>query len=78
VDLKDVRWDPEARVLHGTASVIGGEPFQIAVANNGATTHALEATGGEAELAAHPVAGLSRLTLSSAVNTEVNWRLAYE
>ena len=78
VDLKDVRWDPEARVLHGTASVIGGEPFQIVVAHNGAKAVRLEAMGAKAELAAHPVAGLSRLTLSAATNAKLEWRLSCE
>jgi hypothetical protein len=62
----------------GTASVIGGEPFQIVVANNGAKTLKLVASGAETKLAAHKAAGLSRLTLSAAANTEVEWRLTYE
>jgi hypothetical protein len=78
VDLKDVRWDPDSRALSGTASVIGGEPFQIVVAANGAKTRRLEASGGDAELAAHPVAGISRLILSAAANTEVRWTLLCE
>jgi len=78
VELKDVRWDPDTRTLGGTASVIGGEPFQIVVAANGAKARRLEASEGEAELAAHPVAGLSRLILSAAVNTEVRWTLVCE
>jgi hypothetical protein len=78
IELKEVRWDPEARTLGGTASVIGGEPFQIVVAHNGAKALRLEAMGAEAELAAHPVAGLSRLTLSAAANTEVKWKLSCE
>jgi hypothetical protein len=77
VELKDVRWDPESRTLDGTARVIGGEPFQIVVANNGAKAIKLEANGAEVVLAAHPVAGLSRLTLSASTNAEVEWTLSY-
>lgn len=78
VEMKNVRWDPESRTLAGTASVIGGEPFEIVVANNGAKPLKLEADGGEIELKAHTVAGLNRLTLSVAANTELKWRLKYE
>lgn len=78
VELKDVRWDPESRTLGGTAKIIGGEPFQIVVANNGAKAIKLEAKGAEVVLAAHPVAGLSRLTLSAPTNAEVEWTLSYE
>jgi hypothetical protein len=73
VDLADVRWDPEARTLQGTAKVIGGEPFKLVVANNG--NEALKADAGEAEaaLAPHPSAGLSRLTLFCATSMDVDW-----
>ena len=35
VDLADVRWDADDEALSGTAKVIGGEPFRIAIAGNG-------------------------------------------
>ncbi len=78
MELKDVIWDAKSRTLTGTASVIGGEPFEIVVADNGAKALKLKANGAKAELSAHPVAGLSRLTLSAAENTEVKWTLSYE
>ena len=66
--------------MSGKASVIGGEPFQIVVANNGANAKAptLEAVGAKAKLAPHQVAGLNRLTLSADANTEVQWNLRYK
>jgi hypothetical protein len=78
VELKDVHWDAKTRTLHGTASVIGGEPFQISVANNGAKALELKAKGAEAKLTAHKSKGLSLLTLSTAENTEVEWSLTFE
>ncbi|MFK7909833.1 MAG: hypothetical protein AB8F34_04440 [Akkermansiaceae bacterium] len=78
MELKNVSWDAKSRTLSGTASVIGGEPFEIVVANNGAKAAKLNASGAEAELSAHKVAGLSRLTLSAAANTEVKWSLQCE
>ena len=78
LELKDVRWDPESRTLSGTASVIGGEPFQIVVANNGAVALELDADAGVAKLEGHSVAGLSRLTLSAPANSDVKWLLKYQ
>ncbi len=75
MELKDVSWDAKTKTLSGTASVIGGEPFQIVVANNGAKAVKLNATGAEAKLSAHKVEGLSRLILSTDKNTEVKWTL---
>lgn len=75
MELKDVSWDAKSRTLSGTASVIGGEPFQIVVANNGAKAVKLNARGAEAKLSAHRVEGLSRLILSADKNTEVKWTL---
>jgi len=77
VDLKEVRWDAKNRTLCGTAKVIGGEPFKIVVAGNGAKALKAEAKGGSSQLRAHQVAGLSCLTLSAAVNTDVEWTIKY-
>lgn len=78
VELKKVSWDASARTLSGTASVIGGEPFKIVVANNHAKPLKLDADSGRAEYKPHPVDGLSILILSTAENTEVRWRLEYK
>jgi len=78
VELADVRWDTETRTLSGTAHVIGGEPMNIVVANNGAKAFKSDAKGGGSELRPHPVAGLSCLTLSAAANTDIDWTVAYE
>ncbi len=78
MELKGVSWDANTHTLSGTASVIGGEPFQIVVANNGAKALKLEANGAEAQLSAHPVDGLSILTLTTSDNAEVKWELKYK
>jgi len=78
VELKDVRWDADAKVLSGTASVIGGEPFKIVVANNGAKVLSANAQGGTSELKPHPAPGLSCLILAADANTEVKWSIQYE
>ncbi|MBT8043926.1 MAG: hypothetical protein KJO79_03155, partial [Verrucomicrobiae bacterium] len=77
MELKGVSWNAKTTTLSGTASVIGGEPFQIVVANNGSNAVKLTATGAEAKLTAHKVDGLSRLTLTAATNTEVKWQLKF-
>ncbi|NQV35344.1 MAG: hypothetical protein HQ515_21805, partial [Phycisphaeraceae bacterium] len=78
VDLTDVRWEPDTRTLSGTAHVIGGEPFEIVVASNGAQVLKSDAQGGKSALESHPVAGLSRLTLSATANANIKWTLKYE
>ncbi len=78
VDLADVRWDAETKTLSGTARVIGGDPFKIVVANNGAKLLKAEAEGGSSELTPHSVDGLGSLTLSAAANADVKWMLQYE
>jgi len=78
MDLKDVLWNEESNTLAGTASVIGGEPFKIVVARNGAKALKVEADGAEAQLSAHSVDGLSLLTLTTAENAKVKWQLIHE
>lgn len=78
VELTDVRWDTKARTLTGTASVIGGEPFKIVVANNAVKVLKSNAKGGKSELTPHQDAGLTCLTLSANANTDVKWKLQYE
>ena len=78
VEMKDVNWDSKTKTLSGMASVIGGEVFKIVVAGNGAKAIKSDAKGAKSELKAHPVDGLSCLTLSAADNTEVKWTLRYE
>ncbi|MCF7954256.1 MAG: hypothetical protein K9M75_00500 [Phycisphaerae bacterium] len=78
VELKDIKWDAKKRTLSGTASVIGGEPFKIVIAGNGAKPLKSEAKGGSSELKPHAVDGLSCLTLSADANTDIKWKLQYE
>jgi hypothetical protein len=78
VELADVRWDASAKTLSGTARVIGGEPFTIAVANNGGKVLEAEAIGAVSDLKPHSVAGLRCLTLSAVDSTDVKWALRYE
>jgi len=78
VELDDVHWDEEAKILSGTAHVIGGEPFKIVVADNGTEAINADASGGKSELKPHTVAGLSCLTLSAENNTDIKWMLKYE
>jgi len=78
VELKDVSWDCKTKTLSGTASVIGGEPFKIVVADNGAKALKAEAKGCKSKLTAHQVEGLSCLTISADDNTEIKWTLKYK
>ena len=77
VDLSNVRWDPTTKTLNGTASVIGGEPFKIVIANNSASVLKAEANGCEHAIESHPAGDLSTLTLSADNNRDINWKLSY-
>jgi hypothetical protein len=78
VDLTNVCWGAAGKTLSGTAHVIGGEPFKIAIAHNGAKPLKAQATGGAAKLEAHAAQGLGSLVLTAKENTDVKWSLQYE
>lgn len=78
VDLADVAWDAKARTLGGKARVIGGEPFKIVIADNGAEAVKATAKGGQCELAPHTEPGLTCLTLRAEANADVQWVVRYE
>ena len=78
VDMKDVHWDTKTKTLSGTVHVIGGEPFVIVIANNGAKTRNANAVGGKSQFKPHAVEGLTRLTLSADANTDVKWSVQYK
>jgi hypothetical protein len=78
VDLTDVKWDTSTQTLSGTAHVIGGDPFHIAIAHNGAKPSSASATGGGAELKAHPANGLGTLVLTARETTDVKWTVSYK
>jgi hypothetical protein len=78
VDLTDIRWDSASKTLSGTAHVIGGDPFKISIAHNGAKPLKAQATGGDAKLEAHAAPGLGALVLTAKQNTDVKWTLRYE
>jgi len=73
MDLADVRWDRATKTLQGTARVIGGDPFHIAIANNGA-----KPSGGDVDLQPHPADGLRTLVLTAAETTDVQWSVKCE
>jgi hypothetical protein len=73
-----VKWDTSTQTLSGTAHVIGGDPFHIAIAHNGAKPSSASATGGGAELKAHPANGLGTLVLTARETTDVKWTVSYK
>ena len=73
VDLTDVQWDAAARTLSGSARVIGGDPFRIAIAHNGA-----KPTSASGALEAHSAEELSTLVLTAAETRDVKWSVKYE
>lgn len=78
LDLADVKWHAATKTLSGIAKVIGGDPFRIAIAHNGAKTATSTASGGDAQLQAQPVKDLGTLVLTSKETTDVEWSVKYE
>lgn len=77
VDLEDVEWDPEAGTLAGTARVVGGEAFEIVLADNGHGVLEAEVDGDSCEIKAHPAKGLSVLALHSPDSRDLAWNVRY-
>jgi hypothetical protein len=78
VDLKDVTWDSATKTLSGTAHVIGGDPFRIAIAHNGAKPSNASALGGAAELQSHPADGLGTLVITAKETASIRWSVRYD
>jgi len=72
VDLSDVHWDAATKTLSGTARVIGGEPFRITIAHNGAKPATTSGT------TVHPAEGLGTLVLMAEENADVKWSVQYQ
>ena len=79
VDLSNVQWDAAARQLTGTAKVIGGEPFRIALAGNGRKPNGSSAAAGRAHLETPPGgAGYATLVLENATTSDVAWSVTFD
>jgi len=78
VDLADVQWDAGGKALSGTAKVIGGEPFRIAIAGNGMDLNEVTAKTGKATLTPHPASSdLRILTIESPKSGDVRWSVRH-
>ncbi len=74
VDLADVRWDAGGKTLTGTARVIGGEPFRIAIAGNGIDLKDVAVDSGKSTLMPHPAGGgLVTIVIESPESAEIRW-----
>jgi hypothetical protein len=74
VDLAEVQWDGGEMTLSGTAKVIGGEPFRIAIAGNGVDLKEVTVSTGKATLKPHSASGdLRILTIESPQSGDVRW-----
>jgi hypothetical protein len=76
LDLEDVKWDEDTLAYSGVAKVVGGEPFEIVLANNGHSPKGVKASAGEATIEASK-SGTTQLTLKSPTNADVKWSMAW-
>ena len=77
IDLKNVKWNAKTGIYSGIAKVIGGEDFTITIANNNYATTAITVSTGNFSIATGQH-DLTRFTLSSEKNAEVNWAIKFE
>jgi hypothetical protein len=79
VDLVGIpQWNAEKRTLSGTAKVIGGQPYQLIVAGNGAEPKSAAAAGATAKI--EPLGGakgLFRVDIVSPKTGEIAWGVAF-
>ncbi|MCX6967836.1 MAG: hypothetical protein NTZ46_08690 [Verrucomicrobia bacterium] len=79
VDLASVQWNPKDKKLEGVAKVIGGEPFRITLAQNGAKPFHATAVGAKARLEAHPAGdGFVTLVIERQENGETAWSVDFK
>ncbi|MCE5271730.1 hypothetical protein LLH00_10655 [bacterium] len=71
-------WDAGKGELAGVAKVVGGETFNITLALNGFKPGPASADAGAGIKVTALGNGLARLSLDSARNAEVRWRVAFE
>lgn len=77
VDLPQVAWDADKRILGGTARVVGGEPFRIVVARNGFAVRQAAVDTGTVAVEPHPDSkDLSCLVFECATTADVRWEFS--
>jgi hypothetical protein len=77
LDLDNVKWDPKTMTYSGVAKVVGGEPFVLTLANNNHLATGAKASTGKASIAKADN-GLSRLTLTSDKNADIQWSVSWD
>jgi len=77
VDLAEVKWDPAANQLSGTAKVVGGEPFKIVIANNGRKPVSVKANGAAAKMVPESKGDLTAVVLERPDNGDCKWQVTY-
>ncbi len=78
VDLADVHWDADPMSLRGTARVVGGEPWRMVIAGNGARAAQVHAEGADAILLPHAKQDLCLVEISASQSREVRWTVVFQ
>jgi len=78
IDLSEVKWDSEKRVLSGVSKIVGGDPYRISLALDGHEATTVECQTGEVVTELLPREdGVVELVLKSPVNATVRWSVAF-
>jgi len=79
LDLSEVEWDGERRVLSGVSKIVGGDPYRVSLALNGHEATSVECR--PAEATAEIVTsgdGLVEMLLKSPENSNVRWSVSFQ
>ena len=72
-------WDAAQRTLSGTSDVVGGEPYRITIALNGASPTGAEVKAGSATVTIRPdQPELADLVIVAAENQQVAWTVRFK
>lgn len=78
-DLKNVRWDSKTKTLSGTSTVVGDDPFVIAIATNGYKPGKVHLNYGQGKISSIDQANeLINLTIIQKANRDVKWEIGFK
>ncbi|HSP42107.1 MAG TPA: hypothetical protein VLO11_04500, partial [Luteolibacter sp.] len=78
LDLSEVVWNGERRVLSGVSKIVGGDPYRVSLALNGYEAITAECDPGETSAELVPRSdGVVELILKRAENASVRWSISF-
>lgn len=78
LDLSQVLWQEEVRVLSGVSQIVGGDPYRITLALNGHEAATVKCQPAAVKARLLPVGeGLAEIVLENPTNTSIHWSVSF-